>query len=76
MMKENNNKVRAAICAAVMTYIAGQEEMAVISEMAESARGTSALEQGPFTFRNNWGIQGRQAQMQNRVMMQLKAFHR
>jgi hypothetical protein len=75
-MKAKKTKVMAAISAAVMAYIAGQEEMAVISEMAESARGTSALEQGPFTFRNNWGLQGRQAQMQNRVMMQLKAFHR
>jgi hypothetical protein len=75
-MKEKKTKVMAAISAAVMSYIAGQEEMAVISEMAEAARGTSALEQGPFTFRNNWGLQGRQAQMQNRVMMQLKAFHR
>jgi hypothetical protein len=75
-MKEKKTKVMAAISAAVMTYIAGQEEMAVISEMAESARGTSALERGPFEFRNGWGLQGRQSQMQNRVMMQLKAFHR
>jgi hypothetical protein len=75
-MKETNNKVRAAICAAVMTYIASQEEVAVISEMAAAARGTSALERAPFRFSNSWGLQGRQSQMQNRVMMQLKAFHR
>lgn len=75
-MKATNNKIRAAISAAVMSYIAGQEEMAVISEMAAAARGTSALERGPFTSDNTWGQQGRQTQMQNRTMMQLKAFYR
>ena len=75
-MKETNTKVMAAISAAVMSYIAGQEEMAVISEMAVSARGTTVLERAPFAFHNSWGQQGRQSQMQNRVMMQLKAFYR
>lgn len=75
-MKETNNKVMAAISVAVMSYIAGQEEMAVISEMAASARGTTVLERAPFAFNNSWGSQGRQSQMQNRVMMQLKAFYR
>ncbi len=75
-MKETNNKIRAAISAAVMTYIAGQEEMAVISEMAAAAKGTSPLERSPFMYDNTWGQQGRQSQMQNRSMMQLKAFYR
>ena len=44
--------------------------------MAAAARGTSALEQSPFMFNNAWGLQGRQSQMQNRTMMQLKAFYR
>lgn len=75
-MKETNNKIMAAISAAVTTYIAGQEEMAVMSEMAAAARGTSALERGPFEFKNNWGVQGRLSQMQGRAMMLLKAFYR
>jgi hypothetical protein len=75
-MKEKNTKVMAAISAAVMSYIAGQEEMAVMAEMAAASRGTSALERGPFTRDNGWGQQGRLSQMQNRAMMQLKAFHR
>ena len=75
-MKESNNKIMAAVSAAVMAYIAGQEEMAVMSEMAATARGTSALERGPFMANNAWGLQGRQSQMQNRAMMQLKAFYR
>lgn len=75
-MKETNNKIRAAISAAVTAYIAGQEEMAVISEMAAAARGTSALERSPFESRNNWGVQGRLSQMQGRAMMLLKAFYR
>ncbi len=75
-MKETNTKITAAISAAVMSYIAGQEEMAVMSEMAAAARGTSVLERGPFLFDNTWGVQGRLSQMQNRTMMQLKAFYR
>ena len=75
-MKETNNKISAAISAAVMAYIAGQEEMAVMSEMAAAARGTSALERGPFAVDNSWGVAGRQSQMQNRALMQLKAFYR
>ncbi len=75
-MKERNPKIMAAISAAVMAYIAGQEEMAVMTEMADAARGTSALERAPFTFDNAWGVAGRQSQMQNRSLMQLKAFYR
>ena len=75
-MKKNNNAIRAAISAAVMSYIAGQEETAVMAEMVAAARGSSALERGPFTFENTWGSQGRQGIMNNRVMMQFKAFHR
>ena len=75
-MKEKDKKIRAAISAAVMAYIAGREEMAVMSEMAATARGTSALESAPFAFDNSWGVQGRTSMMQNRAMMQLKAFYR
>jgi len=75
-MKDKDKKIRAAISAAVAAYIAGQEEMAVMSEMAASAKGSSALERAPFEAENNWGVQGRVAQMHNRAMMQLKAFYR
>ena len=66
----------SAISAAVLTYIKSEEEMAAVSDLVAAAKGTSALERGPFEARNHWGRDGRQDIMQSRNLMQLKAFHR
>lgn len=75
-MKKSDDHIKAAISAAVFSYMKSEEEVAAASGMAAAARGTSPLEQGPFVRTNPWGTSGRQAQMQVRTLMQLKSFHR
>jgi hypothetical protein len=58
---ENNKRVTAAI-SAVMSYIREENESsaaAIISSQQQSL----------------WGLSGRQALMQQRILMQMKAFH-
>lgn len=76
MMKKKDDHIKAAISAAVMTYIKSEEEIAAVSGLVAAARGSSALERGPFTRANAWGAGGREAQMQLRTLMQLKGFSR
>lgn len=74
-MKEADRKKRnAAISAAVMSYIKGEAEMAAVSGLVAANRGNSPLERGPFVCKNTWGADARHTQMQNRTMMQMKAF--
>jgi len=65
---------QAAAIAAVMAYMKEEEEIA-----CAMATQTQAGLQGPpppaHPPQKPWGLQGRQAQMQLRSMMQLKAFH-
>jgi hypothetical protein len=68
-MKDKKKKMTAAI-AAVMSYL--QEEEAAIQMQAAA---TQAEAGAPPTVFRPWGIVGRQAQMQMRNMIQLKAFH-
>ncbi|HUV50258.1 MAG TPA: hypothetical protein VMW78_04485 [Anaerolineae bacterium] len=68
---ENKKKMVAAI-AAVMSYIKTEEEAvgmqpAVVADSADFVSKQVSL--------NLWGISGRQAQMQMRGLMQMKAFH-
>ena len=68
---ENKNKKVAAI-SAVMSYIKTEEEAfsmqpAVVADRADFVSKQVSL--------NLWGISGRQAQMQMRNLMQMKAFH-
>ncbi|RJQ55669.1 MAG: hypothetical protein C4530_15695 [Desulfobacteraceae bacterium] len=60
-----DDKKRAAAVAAVTAYLRKEEEGRIqpFDTAPEAA------------FSNLWGISGRQAQMQLRSMMQLKAFH-
>lgn len=68
----DKKKITAAV-SAVMSYL--EEEAASIQvaprEIAEPAPGPAPS--APVSF---WGMSGRQAQMQMRSLMQLKAFHR
>jgi hypothetical protein len=69
----DKKKITAAV-SAVMSYL---EEEAVASIMAApreiSEPAPRPAPSAPISF---WGISGRQAQMQMRNLMQLKAFHR
>ncbi len=61
-----DKKKRVAAVSAVMEYIQKEEDQ----------KSQQALLPVEFSNINNlWGISGRQAQMQLRNMMQLKAFH-
>jgi len=68
----DKKKITAAV-SAVMSYL--EEEAAAIQaaprEISEPAPGPA-----PSAPVGHWGVSGRQAQMQMRSLMQLKAFHR
>ncbi len=66
-MDENNKKLVAAI-SAVIRYIQQEEEIIYTQPFPAAAHAPSVK------FRL-WGLSGRQAQMQMRNLMQMKAFH-
>lgn len=63
-----DNKKKTAAISAVMAYIKTEEEAVCAASMAAA----SALPPAPPL--KLWGVSGRQAQMQMRNMMQMKAF--
>jgi hypothetical protein len=63
---ENNKKIAAAI-SAVLRYI--QEEETIYTQPFP------AVAPAPSVKLRLWGLSGRQAQMQMRNLMQMKAFH-
>jgi hypothetical protein len=68
----DKKKITAAV-SAVMSYL---EEEAAATQVAPpeiNAPAAGPVPSAPVSF---WGISGRQAQMQMRNLMQLKAFHR
>ena len=66
---------QAAAIAAVMAYMKEEEEIAcaMAMQMQPSLLAPTPPAHPP---QKPWGLNGRQAQMQLRSMMQLKAFHR
>ncbi len=62
-----------AAIAAVMSYL--QEEEAALQMQASAEAERQAKISVPSTVFNPWGLAGRQAHMQMRSMIQLKAFH-
>lgn len=72
------NKKIAAVTAAVFQYIKTEEEAAYQAAMQEDAAALPAQQEpvnaAAFDF-SSWRMAGRQAQMQQRAMMQMKAFH-
>jgi len=64
---ENNKKIAAAI-SAVTRYIQQEEEIINMQPFPAAAHVASVK-------LKLWGISGRQAQMQMRNLMQMKAFH-
>ena len=69
----DSRKKKAAAISAVMSYIKTEEE-------AFSLQPIAAADHAPYSSApvqlKLWGISGRQAQMQMRNLMQMKAFHR
>ena len=68
-MKE---KQIAAAMAAVMAYIKTEEEMAY---MQAAGQPQARKPVPPPAGLNLWGMNGRQAMMQMRTLMQMKSFH-
>lgn len=65
---------KAAAIAAVIAYIKSEEEaLSLQMSMMQPAPVPSPISPTPLKF---WGISGRQDQMNLRMMMQLKGFHR
>jgi hypothetical protein len=64
----DENKKMAAAKLGVLQYLEDEEEMAGLAPPDESGLSLS--------HQNLWGLSGRQAQMQMRTMMGMKAFHR
>jgi hypothetical protein len=68
----DKKKITAAV-SAVMSYL---EEEAVSIQAAPQEISGPVARPAPSASVSLWGLSGRQAQMQMRNMMQLKAFHR
>jgi len=70
----DDKKKLAAISSAVMRYIQQEEEVLALKQLnALNGMPNVARPQGPL---NAWGMSGRQAQMQTRNLMQMKALYR
>lgn len=69
-MDKNKKKITAAI-SAVMSYIQTEEEAICMASMSYAPAAAVAEPPAPLKL---WGISGRQAQMQMRNLMQMRAF--
>jgi len=69
-----DEKKKAAAIAAVMAYVKEEEALACALAMQASA-GIQEPQVSPYPQMSTWALSGRQAQMQMRTMMQVKAFH-
>ena len=67
------DKSKLAAMAGVMAYIKEEEDAMCLSAMQGPAVAQVQAPPAPVKL---WGISGRQAMMQNRNLMQAKAFHR
>ena len=75
---EKKAKIAAAISAAVINYVRTEEEGLMMNQGAlpagqSASGGVQAVTLPVF---NIWGLSGRQAIMQTRNFMQMKAFNR
>ena len=64
----SKEKKLAAAISAVMAYIRTEEELATLHSAPPQPPAEESV--------RLWGISGRQIQMQTRMQMQMKAFHR
>ncbi len=71
---EANDKKLAAAVAAVAAYLQTEQEALYLAASGVDLAPKKARR--PAGAANLWGLSGRQAMMQNRTLMQLKAFGR
>lgn len=64
----SKDKKMAAAISAVMAYIRTEEELTTLQSMSPPHPATDSM--------SLWGVSGRQNQMQTRMQLQMKAFHR
>lgn len=74
MEKENLSRKAVAAMSAVMAYLRDEEDAVVCCAQAMPSMPVESV-QKPVQPPNMWGMNGRQAQMQMRNLMQWKAFH-
>ena len=67
------DKSKLAAIAGVMAYIKEEEEAVCLAAMQGPCTESAPAPSAPPKL---WGVSGRQAMMQNRNLMQAKAFHR
>ena len=70
----NDKKATMAAMAGVIAYIKSGEE-AALAMGQDMDPGTAATPDHSFLQTKPWGVSGRQAQMNARFLMQMKAFH-
>jgi len=67
----------AAAIAAVLQYVRTEEEIIAMQSAMQAAKPQMPwFTQPPATVVKPWGVSGRQAQMQLRHLMQLRAFRK
>ena len=72
----SKEKKMAAAISAVMAYIRTEEELTTLQSMPPHQQMSSPAQYPTIDSVKLWGISGRQTQMQTRLQMQMKAFHR
>ena len=72
----SKEKKMAAAISAVMAYIRTEEELTTLQSTALDRPIPSPTQHPVADPVRLWGISGRQTQMQIRMQMQMKAFHR
>jgi len=72
--KKNDSKKKVAAISAVMHYLRQQEEAFAFQQL-NAVNGVPVSPEANVSF-NAWGMSGRQAQMQIRSLMQMKALYR
>lgn len=74
---EKKAKIAAVISAAVINYIRTEEKSIMMQGALPAGPSASVREQAvTLPVYNIWGLSGRQAIMQTRNLMQMKAFSR
>ncbi len=70
----SDSKKKVAAISAVMSYVRQQEEAFAVQQLNASKDGQ--IPTASHVIQDGWGMSGRQAQMQIRSLMQMKALYR
>ncbi len=73
--KMKEKKIKAAAMAGIAAYIKTEEEAAQALAQASPGIEAQKIFDDSISRAKPWGISGRQAQMNARFLMQMKAFH-